>query len=198
MMSRGSAKRLALLLFLTIARQAVARAEPSMSEKAAADGNRRFARGDYAGALADYQRAYFFEEAPAYLFDIAECHARLRQRRDAVRYYRMYLAQLPDAPNRRMVEQKIAALDPGGPTLDRPNLETLSEPHPLSPALEAGTPPAMPYLPEPEVRSRWWIWPVLIAAAGVAAAVTVAATAHDSFRPTLPEFGPGRREAPVR
>jgi len=77
---------------------------------------------EFGQALELYRQAYKLHPLPGFLFNIAQCHRNLGQHRKAVFHYRIYLARLPDAPNRRDVQELIAlsqaALDrrsrPGG------------------------------------------------------------------------------------
>lgn len=85
-------------------------------------GERLFARGDYAGAIAEYERAY--ELVPGHpvqhhaLFNVAKCHEKLFQYRMALDYYERYLREGgPQAQRRDEVERAVAFL--------RDNLATL-------------------------------------------------------------------------
>jgi tetratricopeptide (TPR) repeat protein len=65
---------------------------------------------EYAPALAEFREAYRIKPDPSFLFNIAQCHRKLGQTDAALDYYRKYLRNLPDAPNRADVERMVAEL----------------------------------------------------------------------------------------
>jgi len=74
-----------------------------------------FLKGDYNGALSEYERAY--ELVPGHavryvaLFNIGKCYEKLFRYDKALEYYRRYLDQSPpDAPNRSEVGALVAEL----------------------------------------------------------------------------------------
>jgi tetratricopeptide (TPR) repeat protein len=165
----------------------------ALAQKAYAEGTRRFLRGDYAGALTSFQRAYFHDENPQYLYEIAECFSQLGNRAEAVRFYQLYLGERPAAANRTEVQGKIAALV--GPTEPEPARSPLPIFHEPDVVAGAAVAPFAPLATPDQVAAskRWWVWPVAIVASGLAVGIVLAATSHDSFQPTLPDFGPGKR-----
>jgi tetratricopeptide (TPR) repeat protein len=70
--------------------------------------NRHFNLGEYAPALELYKRAYRVKALPAFLFNIAQCHRKLGQHKEAVAMYQSYLVGVPDAENKTLVESLIA------------------------------------------------------------------------------------------
>ncbi len=70
-------------------------------------GNQHYNLGEFAIALDNYKRAYRVKALPAFLFNIAQCHRKLDQHREAVAMYQSYLVGVPDAPNKKMVESLI-------------------------------------------------------------------------------------------
>ena len=69
-------------------------------------------------ALKAYHQAMSHQRHPAYLFNIAQCHRLLAEHRKALFFYKLYLSEQPNAPNRdavvqetRNLEGKIAARD---------------------------------------------------------------------------------------
>jgi Tetratricopeptide repeat len=49
--------------------------------------------------------------APAFLFNIAQCHRQLGNKQEAIKFYRSYLRKVPDAPNAEEVRKLIASLE---------------------------------------------------------------------------------------
>jgi len=71
-------------------------------------GSQHYNLGEFAPALESYKRAYRVKPLPAFLFNIAQCHRKLGQHKDAVLMYQSYLTGVPDADNRKVVEGLIA------------------------------------------------------------------------------------------
>jgi tetratricopeptide (TPR) repeat protein len=65
---------------------------------------------EFAAALAEFTEAYRTKPDPSFLFNIAQCHRKLGNADAAVDFYRKYLRNMPDAPNRADVERLIAEL----------------------------------------------------------------------------------------
>ncbi|MBK8479644.1 MAG: hypothetical protein IPL40_00470 [Proteobacteria bacterium] len=75
-------------------------------------GEAAFAAGDFRAALADYDRAFRLAPLAGLLFNIAQCHRNLGAHERAIYTYKLYLARLPEAPNREAVLALIAELQP--------------------------------------------------------------------------------------
>ncbi len=73
-----------------------------------AQGNQHYALGEFVSALEFYRRAYRIKPLPAFLFNIAQCHRKLGQHHEAVTMYQSYLAGVPDAQNKALVESLMA------------------------------------------------------------------------------------------
>jgi tetratricopeptide (TPR) repeat protein len=63
--------------------------------------------GHFDKALVGYEAAYKLYPAPAFLFNIAQCHFQLQHWERAVFFFEGYLREVPDAPNRQLVEELI-------------------------------------------------------------------------------------------
>jgi tetratricopeptide (TPR) repeat protein len=128
---------------------------------------------EYAPALAEFREAYRIKPDPSFLFNIAQCHRRLGQNDAALDYYRKYLRNLPDAPNRADVERMVAELHaketaPPPDASPTPTPVVTPAPAPVPPPqLVAPTPApeaaliAMPTPPPPQsspIYKRWWFW----------------------------------------
>jgi tetratricopeptide (TPR) repeat protein len=74
-------------------------------------GTQHYKLGEYQEALTAFKEAYRNFEEPSFLFNIAQCHRQLGQKQDAMRFYRTYLNDVPEAPNRAEVKTLIASLD---------------------------------------------------------------------------------------
>jgi hypothetical protein len=134
-------------------------------------GSELYAAGNYPAALHAFQRAYALIAEPNLLFNIAGCHERLGQRRQAIEYYRWFL----DSPS-------------GNPEGRRRAIEALSrlDSAPASPAPAPAAPPPK------EERSAFW--PLATLGAGLLSAGLGAGLyldgAHDHNEVTnAPGFG---------
>ena len=73
-----------------------------------AQGSKHYELGEFAAALELYKRAYRIKALPAFLFNMAQCHRKLGQHKDAIAMYQSYLVGVPNAPNKALVESLIA------------------------------------------------------------------------------------------
>jgi tetratricopeptide (TPR) repeat protein len=182
---RGGRRRLAafLLLLGLLLPWAGVRAEPAGQTGGAAakaqyqKGRDAYQRGDYAAAVAGFLAAHDIDPAPILLFNVAQSYWKMGEPEPARRYYRAYLADDPNAPNRAQVEARIRTLEPAGyvasraaagssPTM-RPagtpgHLAGLAAPAPVLVAgndlgIDAGTARAPAEPPRPLYR-RPWFW----------------------------------------
>jgi tetratricopeptide (TPR) repeat protein len=72
-------------------------------------GRRAYEDGRYAEALDAFQRVFVLTGHPAMLINIANSHSRLGEPRRAAASLEQYLALVPDAPDRLMLEDRISA-----------------------------------------------------------------------------------------
>jgi tetratricopeptide (TPR) repeat protein len=101
-------------------------------------GNAAFRQGRIAEALQLYQQARAHGESPELLFNLAQCHRKLGQTKEAVRLFRAYLAQYPTAPNRAVVERLLGRLG-ASPEDDALDPQVRTPPVlPAAPAVEPG------------------------------------------------------------
>jgi tetratricopeptide (TPR) repeat protein len=125
--------------------------------------------GKYAEAVAEYQAAYLISADPVMLFNIAQCHYFSNQPEEAIRFYKNYLRNSPNAVNRALVEKRIEEMEerrrqapatpptqpatepPGGPAAQAPPPVTTPEPAPPppGPAPEASVQQSLPPDPGP-------------------------------------------------
>ncbi|MBN2575264.1 MAG: hypothetical protein JXP73_11935 [Deltaproteobacteria bacterium] len=95
---------------------AVARAETEAEKKQQAreryeKATRLYDVGKYSEAIAEYEQAYLLTGDPALLFNIGQAYRLWEHPEDAIRAYKNYLRQRPDASNRADVERKISDLE---------------------------------------------------------------------------------------
>jgi tetratricopeptide (TPR) repeat protein len=113
-------------------------------------GEAKFRAGDYRGALKEFLAADAIAPSPILVHNAAVCHERLGEAAEAVRRYREYISRRPDAPNRREIEIRIAALEGAQrppdvlPGEDEEDGDALSQPQGMKPPA-ATTPPVRPY-----------------------------------------------------
>jgi tetratricopeptide (TPR) repeat protein len=101
-----------------VAQPAVAKAptSPSAATQAKAHyqrGTGFYNLGRFEEALNEYEAAYLLVQDPPFLFNIAQCHRKLGNNKEALGFYRSYLRVAPDAPNRTEVQKRIAELERG-------------------------------------------------------------------------------------
>ncbi len=73
-----------------------------------AKGNQHYELGELTQALELYKRAYQIKPLVAFLFNIAQCHRKLGQHKEAITLYQSYLVGVPNAENKPLVEDLIA------------------------------------------------------------------------------------------
>lgn len=147
---------------------------------------RLYKLGRFREALAEFEGAYLDKADPAFLFNIGQCQRMLGQREPALRAYRNYLRDRPDAINRKDVESLIAELErpqPSPPTSTVPpttpaaGVEASHGPErppgaSVTPVLQAGAPATDEGEAASPLVRRWWFW---VAVGGAAVVVTAAA-----------------------
>lgn len=139
--------------------------------------------GRYEEALEAFERAYRLSDRPGLLFNIGSVAERLRRDGEAISAYERYLERVPDAPNRKDVERRIALLRPSETERELP-----------SPTRDMVAPASAPTFSTegPEARDtpltrRWWFW------TGIAAGVAVVSVTAFFLASTPRE----RHEAPL-
>src|SRR5688572_20927887 len=69
-------------------------------------GVKQYNLGRFPEAIVEFEQAYDKDPAPILLFNIAQSHRQNGNKERALFFYRRYLEQAPDAPNRADVEQR--------------------------------------------------------------------------------------------
>ena len=118
----------------------------SSDEKARASAREHYSKGTsyfdlgrYDDAVAEYSLAYEAKNEPTLLYNIGQAHRLANHPALALRFYKMYLTRLPDAPNRAEVDAKIAALD--RIVEQQKAMQTAPPQHPEPPTTTAPTAP---------------------------------------------------------
>jgi tetratricopeptide (TPR) repeat protein len=102
------------LILAVIALAAPAHADApnkSAAEAEYAEGQRRYAAGDYTGASQRFVAAHALDPDPAYLYNAAQAYRFAKSCALAADYYRRFLAAAPGASNKDKVEAYIAEMD---------------------------------------------------------------------------------------
>lgn len=137
-------------------------AEADEAQRLYEEGARHYQVEEYEAAVEAFKRSYVLSKNAGALYNIAQSYRFTGRCREAVRYYKLYLAEKPKAADRANVEQLIAKLG------DCPEKEPeASKPAPPPAAVE--TPPAPP--PEPS-KPRWEPW-LVTAVGGVVTAAGI-------------------------
>ncbi len=194
-----------ILLVLFLATTAHAADDRDKARAAFRLGSQHYSLGEYREALVAFKEAYRNYEDPSFLFNIAQCERQLAERADAIRAYRMYLVNAPDAANRDEVRSLIARLEhevaeeratkaAPPPGVEAPTAAK-SEPAPAkldaTPALTLTAAPPPPRSDKPTYK-KWWVWTIVgvAVAGGAAAGLAIAFTRNDGKTPTAPtSFG---------
>ncbi|MET0385490.1 MAG: hypothetical protein ABW321_06010 [Polyangiales bacterium] len=125
-------------------------------------GRSAYEAGEYRDAWAEFHEAYQLSNRPELLFNIGQTADRLGQDADAIKAFNLYLKRLPDAQNRRDVENRVRALrerldkstsaGPAAPPGGEPQGDLDPEPtrEPLQPKAASRTPERAWPTSEPE------------------------------------------------
>lgn len=201
-------RTLVLILLAVLAWQTPPAAAQTPEQKAAAkqlfdDATKQYKLGHFEDALAGYEQAYASYPAPAFLFNIAQCHLQLGNWDKAIFFFEGYLRDKPDATNRELVEDLIreskekraAAEEAERKRLEAEKVRLATERKAAEDEAlrrreqeRAAAPPARE---EPRDTARrplyrkWWFW-AIVGGAAVGAVATVAATSGGT-RTELPE-----------
>lgn len=175
-------------------------------------GRNAYNAGDYVTAIHEFKAAERLRPSPILAYNIGLANEKLGKQRVALKYYKRYLEQQPNAPNRADVEQKIAALEqsiaaqpppaattqPGGtaPQPNPPPAEQASDMPPPDPnagrvapgyydPYASQAPPGAPMTPKPKKkRSLWWIGLIVAGAVTLTVAIVVVAVLYADTTPT--------------
>ena len=174
--------RCVAVLILFVAATAAAKEDRDAAKENYAEGMKLYNLGDYRNAREKFRAAYLAFPDPIFLFDIGQSSRMLGDGPEAVRSYRAFLREKPDAPNRAAVEGFItdAEREIARHAAEKPPTETVGpgEPTKTPPpttAVEKPTPTTETH-PTEAKPTRWWVW-LAIGGAVVVAAVVAAVLA---------------------
>lgn len=74
-------------------------------------GVEHFKQKQFADAIREFNKAYRLDPNPVLVFNMARAFEELKQYDSAIEYYRKYLEMLPEAPDRKTVEESIRTLE---------------------------------------------------------------------------------------
>jgi hypothetical protein len=128
---------------------------------------------EWEAALKEFKDAYRAIQDPKLLYNIAQCHWKLGQKREAVEFYKLYLRREPNARNQAEVQRRIDELEKAlasepaatpAPTPVTPGPAPAAAPLPVltpPPPEPLTTVPQIEARPIPEtqpVYKKWWFW----------------------------------------
>ena len=172
-------------------------------------GKQAFDEGRFERALMYFKDAYVLSHRAALLSNIGSALDRLRRDDEALEAYKSYLEQVPDAPNRAFVEERVRVIEAARPKAAPPSAAAepaAQESNPAPPAV-APTPeqtaqaaPAIQPKPvpmtaavsddsksdSPSLTSRWWFWAGIGAVAAAAVVVGVSVGSSGGTRAEAP------------
>lgn len=169
-------------------------------------GRNAYNAGDYVTAIREFKAAEQLRPSPILDYNIGLANEKLGKRRVAVKYYKRYLEEQPNAANKAEVEQKVAALEadiasqpppaantqPGG-TAPQPNGAQVEQPGDMPPpdanatAAQQGqpgydpyasqAPPGQPVAPQKPAKKKSYWWIGLIIGGAVTITVIIVVVA---------------------
>ena len=74
-------------------------------------GTVHFNLDEWPQAIEDFKAAYRLYPDAIFLYNIAQCHRKMGDAAEALSFYKKYLRERPDAPNRAEVEKRIDELE---------------------------------------------------------------------------------------
>ncbi|HXU69482.1 MAG TPA: tetratricopeptide repeat protein [Polyangia bacterium] len=137
-----------------------------------AKGKRLYDLGRFGDAAKEYEAAYQAKDDPALLFNLGQAHRLAHEYPQALLAYKAYLRNVPDAPNRAEVEQRIAELQA---QIDAQERARRGPPPDLTPTPSARTPPSASALtasappPRTSIAKKPWFWVAVVGGAAVIA-----------------------------
>jgi tetratricopeptide (TPR) repeat protein len=127
-----------------------ARAADPRTESArehSAQGDAYYKLEKYNNAIGEYEQAYLAKADPSFLYNIAQCHRLMGQNAEAIKFYRRFLNDAPNAPNRSVAEKHIKDLEEASPVELPPVAAPLPAPTPAAPPTTPTAPPPASSLP---------------------------------------------------
>jgi hypothetical protein len=98
------------LLLIPLCASAKAPSKTAEAMKHYQAGVTHYKAAEYDDAVTEFQAAYELKPTPEWLFNLASAHRMAKHPEKALAYYERYLDEVPDAPNKVQVEQRIAEM----------------------------------------------------------------------------------------
>jgi tetratricopeptide (TPR) repeat protein len=73
-------------------------------------GEKHYRQGEFQSALDEYKKVLEFVDSAEMYYNIGQCYRMLKEYEKALFFYRRYLSNVPNAPNRELVEKHIAVM----------------------------------------------------------------------------------------
>jgi tetratricopeptide (TPR) repeat protein len=149
-------------------------------------GTRLYEIGEYRKALAEFRAAYVAKPDPSFVYNSAQCHRQLGERREALILYQRYLSLAPKSAHRPQVEKHIRELEAADAAA------VPSDPPRASPVPDVPLFAAVPDTPAVVSRDvtplhrRSWLWAGIGAVAAVVLTAVVLSTSGGSSDPRCP------------
>jgi len=124
-------------------------ADPVEARKHFELGKRYFQVNEYRKAIDEFKAAHILEPDPAFLYNLAECHRRLGEDKEALTFYRRFLSLSPPGnPQRAVAEKRVAEIEAAeaNPAAAPP---APSSPAVATPAIVGAQPRPPPTIAEP-------------------------------------------------
>ena len=184
----------AVVAVVTIAGPARAESKTQAAREAAETGRRAYNLNHWDEAVAAFEKAYQLSGDPALLFNLAQAHRQAGHGNEAVHFYKTYLREQPDGPNREIATKQLNELqaqnwhDP----FDTPESGARATAPPPAVARPTAPPPSSSVVvvppPGPAAAS-----PAPVAPPPAAASPAVAPSASDAPVVVAPQPAPPRR-----
>jgi tetratricopeptide (TPR) repeat protein len=142
----------------------------------------------YDAALNYFTQAYQIVPRPALLFNMAAAADRLQRSEQALEWYRQYITELPEAPNRQTVERRITFLE--GILAEQRSQREQEDDTQTTETQTGPTGPADRPSGGGDITGEWWFW-TIIAVAVVGLAVGIGAGVAVSSQSSIEEPIPG-------
>jgi tetratricopeptide (TPR) repeat protein len=158
-------------------------------------GRNAYNAGDFVTAIREFKAAEALRPSPLLAYNIGLANEKLNKKRVAVKYFKRYLEQMPNAPNKAEVEGRIANLEkeiaaqppPTTPEVqqpaDNPPPQVQAQPGGYDPY--SSTPPSgSAATPAKKKGSSWWVWLLVAGGAAVLTAIIIAVVVVYADSPT--------------
>jgi tetratricopeptide (TPR) repeat protein len=177
--------RLLLAAFLLLSTSGHALAEDSTRAKAKAhydEGEKAFRLGEFQRAVTEFKASYEVSAVPLLLYNVAQAYRQLGDSRQALFFYKQFLATGPNGDSKRVAEQRVAelskAIEEASKAREAPPTDTVPIDHRPSDATPAAVNTSGPVVltaPPSEadrrpLHKKAWFWGVIGGSAVVVAA----------------------------